>query len=117
MVTLNTTNVSVVYMTSSLKISGRLFLVDKDDVIRILRWDLKEVVWLRFGRSLFKPRGLGLTHGSPGCPGGCICILCFLEWEGSRAFVSSHRLNFRIDMRWIDDIYLGICVMCFMPKV
>ena len=33
----------------------------------------------RFGKSLFKPCGMGLTQGSPGFPGVCICTLCFLE--------------------------------------
>ena len=67
--------------------------------------------WLRFGRSLFKPRGMGLTQGSFEFPGGCVCTLCFLEWEGSVAFFSNHRMISRMAMRWMDDIYLCICFM------
>ena len=63
----------MIYTTSSRKVPAGWYLLDKDDVVRLLRWDLIEVGWLRFGTSFFKPGNIGLTQGSPGSPGGCIC--------------------------------------------
>ena len=98
-------------MTSSPKISGRYVLLDKDDVVRLLRWDLTDVGWQSFRKSLFKSRGMALTQGCLGSLGGCICTLCFLDWARSIAFFSSHRMISRMAMRWMDDIYIRICFM------
>ena len=67
------------YVTSSGKVCGRYYLLDRNDVVKLLRWDLLEVGWLRLGRSLFKPLDVGFTQGSPGSHGGCVTTLCFLE--------------------------------------
>ena len=37
-------------------------------------------------------------------------ILCFLKWESAHAFIGS-KLASNNAMRWMDDVYLGICFM------
>ena len=40
---LSSTEENVVYMKTSKKISGRYFLLDRNDVVRLLRWDLMKL--------------------------------------------------------------------------
>ena len=94
------------YATTSRKVSGFFYLLDRDHVGEILIWDVLEVGWLRFGSSLFKPLHKALTQGSPGAPGACIATLCFIEWENAHVFRTNLRFAQSLCMRWVDDLYL-----------
>ena len=100
----------VSHVKSSSRVCGRDVLLARNDVVKLLRWDLLEVLWLRLGRSLFKPIDVCFTQGSLGSPGGCVAICCFLAWESAHAFIGS-KLASNITMRWMDCVYLGICFM------
>ena len=98
---------NVIYISRCKKICGRYVLLDDTNVVKLLRWDLMETGWLRFWSSLFKPMEMGLTQGYPASPGGCTCVLRFLEWENAHVFLNQ-RLIQKIAMRWMDAVFLGI---------
>ena len=61
-----------IYAPTSKKVSGRYYVLDRDDVVKLARRDLLETGWLRLGRSLCKPIDARVTQGNQVLQSGCV---------------------------------------------